>query len=250
MSFDPLLNDSGRRRAESNRMMKLVERALHFMGYYLLLKRKGTRSIRINGFRLTIHPTVYDPRFYRAPTYFAQFIRTLEISGKVVADLWTGSGIQALTAARAGAAKVIAIDINPKAAASAAENARANGLGDRVSAVASNLFSAIAPGPHFDVILSNPPFCEGEAWDVADRAWHAGAQFRDITAMFKQAHQRLAPGGVVYLILSSQSDLEFLGDFIREAGFRACVAAQRPVLLETLIIYELRPDESENLPSG
>ena len=113
MSFDPLVNDSGRRRAESNRMMKLVERALHFMGYYLLLKRKGTRSIRINGFRLTIHPTVYDPRFYRAPTYFAQFIRTLEISGKVVADLGTCSGIQAPGGLVVLPRRVIPVKVDP-----------------------------------------------------------------------------------------------------------------------------------------
>lgn len=43
--------------------------ALHFVGYYVLLKRTGTPLIRIAGFELIISPTVYDPRYYRAPAY-------------------------------------------------------------------------------------------------------------------------------------------------------------------------------------
>jgi hypothetical protein len=40
--------------------------------------------------------------------------------------------------------------------------------------VASNLLSAIAPRPLFDVILSSPPSFPGEPSDIADRAWFAG----------------------------------------------------------------------------
>jgi release factor glutamine methyltransferase len=107
--------------------------------------------------------------------------------------------------------------------------------------VASNLFSAIAAQPQFDVILTNPPFCDGAAWDVADRAWRAGRSYEGIASLFEQARERLKPDGVVYLILSSQSDLEFVGALVRRAGFGARIAAQRRVFLETLIIYELRP---------
>ena len=99
-----------------------AQRFLHLLGYYILLSRKGTRLAQVAGFRLTIHPTVYDPRFYRAPAYFAEFIGHLDLSGKRVADLCTGCGIQALAAVRAGAAKVVAIDVNPIAAVTAGES--------------------------------------------------------------------------------------------------------------------------------
>jgi ribosomal protein L11 methylase PrmA len=46
----------------------------------------------------------------------------------VVAEVGTGSGVLALSAARAGACKVIALDINPVAVTAADQNANANGL--------------------------------------------------------------------------------------------------------------------------
>ena len=213
-----------------------------------MLRRPGTRLIYAAGFRLTIRPTVYDPRYGVAPLFFANFIGRLDLSGKVIADLCTGSGIQALAAVRAGATRAVAIDINPVAATTAAENAGANGFGDRVLAVASNLLSAVAPGPHFDVILINPPFCAGEAWDVADRAWRAGPNYRDIAMLFEQARERLAPNGIVYLIISSKSDLGLLGNFIHRAGFSTERMSERFILLETFLIYQLRvPHESHEI---
>lgn len=219
----------------------IIVGVLHVIGYYVLLKRPGSRVARFAGFELTIGPTVYDPRYYRAPSYFVAFINGLDLSGKTVADLGTGSGIQALAAARAGASTVVAIDVNLRAAVAAATNARANGFDRCVVAVASNLFSAIAPGPKFDVILTNPPFCDGMAWDIADRAWRAGPQYRDIAPLFAQARERLAPNGVIYLILSSHSNLELFGEFVQEAGFGVRIVGQRQVFLETMIIYELTP---------
>jgi len=241
MTDDLLVSELPARSRFNRTANRIIERALHVLGYYTLLKRPGTRRARAAGFELVIRETVYDPRFHRAPLYFAGFIDALDLSGKTVADLGTGSGIQALAACRAGASAVVAVDVNPNAAAAAAANARANGFADRVTPVASNLFSAIAPRPQFDVILTNPPFCDGAAWDVADRAWRAGRNYEGIASLFEQARERLRPEGVVYLILSSQSDLEFVGALVRRAGFGARIAAQRRVFLETLIIYELRP---------
>jgi release factor glutamine methyltransferase len=156
MSEDLLVTGLPARRALTKLANRWIEIGLHVVGYYALLKRPGTRLARAAGFELTIRPTVYDPRYHRAPLYFAEFISGLDLSGKTVADLCTGSGIQALAACRAGASTVVAIDVNVDAAVTAADNARANGLGGRVLAIASNLFSAITARPQFDVIFTNP----------------------------------------------------------------------------------------------
>jgi methylase of polypeptide subunit release factors len=157
-----------------------------------------------------------------------------------VADVGTGSGILALAAARAGAASVVAIDINPNAAAAAAENAHANGHGKRIMAVGSDLLSALTPSPVFDVIISSPPSFAGEPRDVADRAWHAGPNYRDIASLFIEARDRLVPGGRLYVLLSTDSDLDHLGNLISNAGFQTRLVAKRSIFIESLLIYELK----------
>jgi methylase of polypeptide subunit release factors len=169
--------------------------------------------------------------------------RGLDLGGKQVAEVGTGTGILALAAARAGATTVVAIDINLNAVRAVEDNARANGLNQQVRPVCANLFSAIAPRPLFDVILSSPPSFAGEPLDLADRAWHAGPNYRDIASLFDQSRERLASDGCVYVLLSSHSDLELMGRLIEQAGFHARLVAQRSLLFETIIIYELRAGE-------
>jgi release factor glutamine methyltransferase len=216
-----------------------MRRAIHFLSYHLILKRRTTRVTHAAGFRLIVRPTVFHPRRFITSEFFASFIGGLDLSGKRVADVGTGSGILALAAARAGAAHVTAADLNPNAALTAAENARANGHGDRFTAVCSNLLSAVAPTALFDVIISSPPFFPGEPRDIADRAWHAGPHYRDVVALFDQARERLAPGGRVYLLVSSDSDLDLFSALIVSAGFQARLVAERSIFIESLIIYEL-----------
>lgn len=109
-----------------------------------------------------------------------------------------------------------------------------------MSAVCSNLLSALATGALFDVIITSPPSFPGEPRDLADRAWHAGPDYRDIALLFDQARQRLAPGGRMYILLSSDSDLDLFSTLIARARFRARLAAERAFLVESFIICLLQ----------
>jgi release factor glutamine methyltransferase len=218
---------------------RLLRYTIHFFSYHLILKRRTTRVTIAAGFRLIVRPTVFHPRYFITSEFFASFVGGLDLNGKRVADIGTGSGILALAAARAGAVSVTAVDINLNAALTAAENARTNGFGDRLRAVCSDLLSALAPDPVFDVIISSPPSFPGEPLDLADRSWHAGPNYRDVAPLFDQARQRLAPGGRMYLLVSSDSDLGLFGALIRKAGLRARLAAERSIWIESLMIYEL-----------
>ncbi len=212
---------------------------IHFFSYHLILARQSTRQARAAGFRLVVRPTVFHPRYFLTSEYFAGFIDKLDLRGKTVAEIGTGSGVLSLAAARAGATRVLAIDINPNAALSAGDNARLNGLASQVFPLCSNLFSAVAARPLFDVILSSPPSFAGEPRDVADRAWVAGPGYRDIAKLFMQARERLNPGGRMYVLLSSDSDLGLLGTLIAEAGFSVTLAGERSIVFESFILYEL-----------
>ncbi len=232
--------DLTRPSAPYGRVRRILREVIHFFSYHLIMARQSTRKAQAAGFQFVVRPTVFHPRFFLTSEYFAGFIDRLDLKGKAVAEVGTGSGILSLAAARAGAERVVAVDINPNAALSAADNAKLNGLGERVFPVCSNLLAGIAAGPLFDVIISSPPSFTGEPRDVADRAWHAGPGYRDIAALFAQARERLKPGGCVYLLLSSDSDLGLLGQLIAEAGFRARLIDERSIFIESFILYELK----------
>src|ERR1700756_4227757 len=134
---------------------RLLRKAIHFLSYHLILKRHTTRMTRAGGFQLIGIPAVFHRRYFIPSEFFASFIGRQDLSGKRVADVGTGSGILGLAAARAGAASVTAVDVNPNAALAAAENARANGYGDRFMAVCSDLLGALPPGALFDAALQH-----------------------------------------------------------------------------------------------
>lgn len=238
------LEDTGRGRVKTSAApdlaRRMLRRAIHFASYNFVLRRRSTRLVHADGFRLTVRPTVFHPRYFIASEYFSRFVTKLNLRDLRVADIGTGTGIIAMSAARAGAADVVAIDINPNAALSARENAQSHGFADRISVVCGDLLTALAAGPRFDVILSNPPFFPEEPIDVADRAWHAGPGYRDIKALFSQARERLAPGGRFYLLLSSDSDLALIGSLIEQARFRARLVGRKSLVFESLVLFELR----------
>lgn len=80
-----------------------------------------------------------------------------EVAGLRVLDFGTGSGLVAIAAAQAGAAVVIAADIDPFAQAAVALNARANGV--HVGFVPRDLLRE--PPPVVDVLLAADTWYEG-----------------------------------------------------------------------------------------
>ena len=239
-SDDPFAPGLDRRGKPHGPFRRFMRRFIFFFSYHLILNRRGIRTTRAAGFRLRVRPTVFHPRFFLSSEYFAEFIDGLDLEGKNVADVGTGSGILALAAARAGAAHVLALDINPNATQSALENAQLNGFGDRVTSACMNLLSDLPPSPTFDVILSSPPKHAGEPRDLADRGWHAGPQYRDVADLFRQARERLKSDGRLYVMVSSDSDLDLFSRLIKEAGFRARLVVERSFYVESMLLYELK----------
>jgi len=73
--------------------------------------------------------------------------------GEMVADIGTGSGILAITAAKLGAMKVTAVDVDVNSPVIARENSRQNGVSDRIIVICGDLLTAIRG--KYDVIVSN-----------------------------------------------------------------------------------------------
>ena len=97
-------------------LRRALRNTLHYLSYHFVLSRPKTQVSRVDGFRLTVPPTVFHPGYFISSEAFAKFVDRLDLSGKTVVDVGTGTGIIALAAGRAGAETVIATDINPNAA--------------------------------------------------------------------------------------------------------------------------------------
>ncbi len=85
------------------------------------------------------------------------------VSGRTVLDFASGSGLVAIAAARAGAARVLASDLDSFAIAAIGLNAEANGVAERIEAVQADLIGA---EPRADLVLAADIFYER---DIAAR---------------------------------------------------------------------------------
>jgi len=217
----------------------LFRKLVHLCSYHFILKRDRTTSTRVADLDLTVLPSVFHPKGFVTSGFFAEFLQSLDLAGKSVVEVGTGSGVLALSAAKAGAASVLALDINPAAVEAAQLNAERNGL-KQVTARESDLFSAVPASTQFDVIISSPPSFSGEPRDTADRAWHAGPGYRDIAPLFTQAAPRLTADGCMYLLLSSDTNLALFGSLIAQAGFVSERIATRSIWIEAFYLYQLK----------
>jgi carbamoyltransferase len=116
--------------------------------------------------------------------------------GATVLDLCTGSGVQGLAAA-AWAARVGAVDTNPRAVALARWNAALNAR-ENFQAHIGDLFAAVR-GQRFDVIIANPPFVPSPR---RGPSYHSGGPHGDrvLKRIVRGLFDHLGPGGRAFVI--------------------------------------------------
>jgi release factor glutamine methyltransferase len=148
--------------------------------------------------------------------------------GAATLDLFTGSGVLAVAAAREGARAVTAVDLSRRAVLTARLNARRNGV--RVRALRGDLFGPVA-GERFDLVVANPPYLPGDdalPQGGAARAWEGGADGRalvDRLCLDVAAH--LTPGGRLLLVQSSLTGERETRRLLSAAGMAPAVVARR-----------------------
>lgn len=178
--------------------------------------------------RMPVDP-VYSPA--EDSYLLAEHVEKL-VAGRVL-DIGTGSGIQAVTAAKKReVTEVVAVDINPGALFVAAERAKREGVNEKIHFIESDLFSSVKG--RFDWILFNPPYLPSEG-ELSDPTWDGGPTGVEVIERFlADAPAFLAPEGFMLLLYSSETELK--GDY----GYKWLILEKRRVFFETLICARLK----------
>lgn len=171
------------------------------------------KTFRYLGKEFLVYPNTFWPYTDSQP-----LISSLRVkAGDSMLDVGTGSGVIAVFGCYAGAARVLAVDINPAALKSAQHNATAHGFGDIMEVRYSSLFDGIGD-EQFDVITANLPFRNKEAPDVVARSqWDT--DFRTNTQFFQQVGKHLKPDGRIYFAHSNFGTVETVRKLAKQNGF-------------------------------
>lgn len=170
---------------------------------------------------------VLVPRSPIAELIEAAFGPWLACAPQRVLDLCTGSGcIGIATALALPEARVDLADIDEAALAVARRNIARHGVGDRVQALASDLFEGLG-GRRYELILSNPPYVPSAEWQALAPeyrhepriALEAGADGMDVVArILAGAAEHLSTEGTLICEIGGAQD-EFAARFEDFPGY-------------------------------
>jgi len=151
--------------------------------------------------------------------------------GKVL-DMGTGTGIQALYAAKSDAVEsVLAIDIDPEAIA----YCRSNVKNDKITFEVSDLFSNVKG--KFDTIIFNPPYLPQDK-GIKDVALYGGKEGYELTKrFFEEAGEHIMPNGKILIVFSSHTKKDKVDEAITKNGFKFKEICNQRIFCEDLIVY-------------
>lgn len=163
----------------------------------------------------------------------------------VVLDLGTGSGIQAITAAKKkNVKKVIAVDIQK----SVIDWCKKQHNNKKITWLHSNLFSKIhslSKKSHqkFDTIIFNPPYLPQDP-GIADRRLYGGKKgYELIQRAFKDINKHLAKDGFILLLFSSCTQKDRVEDIITQAAMQYQEIGHQHISFEDLYVYKITKSE-------
>jgi len=188
----------------------------------------------VDGFpgKIAVFDTVFwEPRDTES---LRELIRTTSlVEGRDVLEIGTGSGLVAIACLKAGAARVVATDVNSLAIENARYNAQMLDVFDRLEVRQVPLqepgaFSVIATDERFDLIVSNPPWEDQPPREISEYALY-DAQFTLLESLLSGLRQHLLPGGKALLAYGCVSAIRQIQELAPQHGLRVQVLDDRPL---------------------
>ena len=163
--------------------------------------RGAPRVVRLGECRLECRRHVFNPGLAVSSPLFVRILQELRFDGQFVVDAGCGVGVLGISAAQAGAGRVLAFDCDAQAVETARRNAKANGIAAFDAVVADGIPDGVGD---VDAIVCDPPFFDRQLAEPWHRAFSdpGHAFFRKT---LEQAASVLKPGGC--LLLASGGDL-------------------------------------------
>lgn len=149
------------------------------------------------------------PMYPEQPFFLDELVQS-KIQAANVLEIGLGSGVLSIGALKAGAKRVTALEINPRAKIFAGFNAMINGVSDALHIVDGDVENIWAPveGRTFDYIISNPPFMPTPP--DSDHYLHSGGGgilgIDFIEKIFSQLDKHLAPNGHAQIVTAAPGD--------------------------------------------
>lgn len=187
-------------------MRKVIIKIIHpFLKVFVKYYFTKPRQYNYKNIKGVVNPQVFHPQFTISTKVLLNFLSQENFSHKTLLELGCGSGIISTFAAKNGAAKVIASDINPLAIKNAIINAAGNGV--TIETIHSDLFQKI-PQQTFDYIIINPPYYPKTPANDKEKAWYCGKEFEYFKALFTTITPYFKEDSKVIMILSEDCQIE------------------------------------------
>jgi methylase of polypeptide subunit release factors len=156
------------------------------------------------------------------PESSVELARLLDVqAGEDVLELGCGCGLIAIAAAKRGARRVVATDLDPAALAAAEANARRNRAADRIEIRAGSWYEALGPeggkgsGERFHVVIATPPQTPGPVHFGPKYGGREGT--RHLLAAVDGAGAFLDPGrGRLWILAVSLANTRALWERLRQ----------------------------------
>ncbi|WP_323799156.1 methyltransferase [Parasphingorhabdus sp.] len=167
----------------------------------------------VAGLPIIVLPSVWSPAYDWSSVFYVENFP--DVTDKSFLEIGCGTGVISVFAARRGANRVVAVDVNPEAVRNAALNFEKFRIAN-AEAFLSDGFGSIRG--EFDFITWNAPYHGSRPADLLERGC-ADEGYRDIRAFFRDVGKFLKPEGTVVFGFSESGDLPLIETLILEANF-------------------------------